>query len=85
MGRLDSLCLMTLGSVTKQMKSVSFFRVIVNSCIAEFDLFKFTCLTKMSNPFPRDSAVIGLDLLAMLPVCLVLNVVNLRPLLPQWI
>ena len=41
----DNLCLITLGSVTIHIKSVSFFRLTVNSCIAELDLFKLICTT----------------------------------------
>ena len=43
----ESLCLITLGSVIMQMKLISFLRLIVNSCIAELDLFKLTCRTLM--------------------------------------
>ena len=43
----DSLCLITLGSVTKQIKSVSFLRLIVSSCMAELDLYKLICKTLM--------------------------------------
>ena len=83
MGIPDSLCLITLGSVIMHIKLASFLRLIVNSSIAEFDLFKFTCLTKISSLFSSDSAIIGSDLsLAMLSVCLVLNVEDLRALLP---
>ena len=35
-------------------KLVSFLRLIVSSCIAEFDLFKLTCNTLMFS-FSRDS------------------------------
>ena len=35
----------TLGSVTMHIKFVSFLRLIINSCIAEFDLFKLICTT----------------------------------------
>ena len=41
----DSLCLITLGSVIMQIKSFSFLRLIVSSCIAEFDLLRFVCTT----------------------------------------
>ena len=40
-------------------KLVSFLRLIVNSCIAELDLFKLTCKTLMFLPFPRDSGIVG--------------------------
>ena len=52
----ESLCLTTLGSVTRQIKSVSFLRLIVSSCMAELDLFKLTCKTLMSLFFSRVSA-----------------------------
>ena len=67
-------------------KLASFLRLIVNSCIAEFDLFKFTCLTKISNLFSSDSAIIDSGLsLAMLAVSLVVTVEDLRVLWPLWI
>ena len=51
----DSLCLITLGSVIIQIKLVSFLRLIVNSCIAELDLFKFICIILIFIPFSRGS------------------------------
>ena len=65
-------------------KLASFLRLIVNSCIAEFDLFKFTCLTKISNLFPRDSVVI-VSGLAMSAAFLFVNVGDLKSLLPLQI
>ena len=53
----DNLCLITLGSVIIHMKSVSFLRFTVNSCIAELDLFKFICTTLIF--FSRDSVIYG--------------------------
>ena len=55
----DSLCLITLGSVTMHIKSVSCLRLIVNSCIAELDLFKFICITLILFSFSRVSAMDG--------------------------
>ena len=45
----ESLCLITLGSVIMHIKFVSFLNSIVSSCIAEFDLFKFTCITLIAD------------------------------------
>ena len=36
-------------------KLISFLRLIVSSCIAEFDLFKLICKTLIFLPFSRDS------------------------------
>ena len=55
----DNLCLITLGSVIIHMKSVSFLRFIVNSCIAELDLFKFICTTLIFLSFSMGSVVDG--------------------------
>ena len=38
---------MTLGSVIIQMKSLSFLRLMVSSCIAELDLLRLTCIILM--------------------------------------
>ena len=51
----DNLCLITLGSVIRHIKLVSFLRLIVNSCIAELDLFKLICKTLISFLFSSDS------------------------------
>ena len=48
-----------LGSVTMHIKLVSFLRLIVNSCIAELDLFKFICITLIFLLFSMDSAIDG--------------------------
>ena len=53
----DSLCLITLGSVIMHMKSVSFLRFIVSTCIAELDLFKLICLTLMFFSCSRVSRI----------------------------
>ena len=55
----DSLCLITLGSVTMQIKLVSFLRLIVSSCMAELDLFKLTCRTLMILFCTTDSGIGG--------------------------
>ena len=54
----DNLCLITLGSVTIHIKSVSFFRLIVNSCIAELDLFKLICTTLIFLLCSRGSGIV---------------------------
>ena len=54
----DSLCLITLGSVIMQIKLISFLRLIVNSCIAELDLFKLTCKTLIVLFCSRDSGIL---------------------------
>ena len=55
----DNLCLITLGSVTMHIKFTSFLKLIVNSCIAELDLFKLICTTLIFLLFSIDSAIDG--------------------------
>ena len=60
----DNLCLITPGSVIMHIKSISFLRLIVSSCIAEFDLFKFIWITLMFFSFSSVS-VLKEDLLGL--------------------
>ena len=57
------------------MKSVSLLRLIVNSCIAEFDLFKFICITLIFVSLSRvsvdlDTSVALLSLGSTMYTCL---------------
>ena len=61
LGMPDNLFLITLGSVTRHIKSVVFLKLTVSSCIAELDLFTFICTTLIFISFSRDSVMLGVQ------------------------